>query len=539
MTASLLASRRLAAKSPLRRLAINPSALCVQHAKSRLLSSLPAAATRLTAVLTAEELKAIEQGRAPPAIAAVPNAIDPGKAGAAIGAVGCTRRVYLRRPHLTSVETQGLAHRVQALLHNTGLNSVFMGPSMQEDDPDGESAGILPIMCVRDTQREAWKDILRMEDYPPAAGKTFFVAGGYDALTYANAKPDEIDYLLDSWVALHKTLNDFQSKIPSIALPHGALHNAGLVWLQASYAIATPETCALLDNTSRGLTFDPVGLSFLLPRMGQEFRQPSAKYPACGPIFALCGHFANAQDLFHTGLATHHVRSLRQLSSFEQTLMELPPWDQQALIKNPKRYYGDDSNANFDHQALFRNRAVADAVFRFADARADGTNLQDEAEIKSTDPSLDIHRDVMAEREIVESSVSDLVNRAKMFDGLFRKHAHSLTDLYDALDEVSQRTTTDEWEQEKIDVAKEWIEHMKVQSPLALRVTHRLLQLGSRSGETRTSCVNRERIAQGKMLQGKDFQAWCVNVQSGGVPAWQHAGIKDVSDQEVADVIEV
>jgi hypothetical protein len=56
---------------------------------------------------------------------------------------------------------------------------------------------------------------------------------------------------------------------------------------------------------SQGLSLDPIGYSYVLPRLGWDHQQASANYPGCGIILTLTGYKVNPFDMVQAGLATH------------------------------------------------------------------------------------------------------------------------------------------------------------------------------------------------------------------------------------------
>jgi hypothetical protein len=288
------------------------------------------------------------------------------------------------------------------------------------------------------------------------------------------------------------------------------------------------------------LSLDPVGMSYLLPRLGMEFNQPVAKYRGCGMILALMGYEADHNDMLETGLATNYMETPVALGLLEHTLSEIPPWCQQGLLKNPMRFYGDPPVMT-DHNAAFRNVAVADAVNCFSSARADGTDVW----VRYDEPSFD---DPSLDTDPVpwhSWRVSDLVNYAATFDDIFRTNSE-LAGILEAFREVAGRRTNNPEEQEGIDVAADFVARLERQSPLAVSVVHRLLRLGASNDETVKSCVVREKRVQTKMFGMEDFERWAKHnaaVEDGGVndepfTNWTHKRIADVSHEEVTEIIE-
>lgn len=485
--------------------------------------------------------RAIYRSGAPPSIALIRDeGIDTSGTPAFIRQVGCTRRVFLLQPYLTAAELEGLAYRIKTLTKNDGINSVLIAT----DNTDDIANGALPSILV-DRDHPYIRDESVDEGFPPAPGRTFHVAGGYDPLElYKQGKhkdPEYVGNLLHNLTALASAVmgDTYKTKVPTLCIPHGVITDGGFAFLLASYVMTTRESCFRILNPSKGLSLDPVGLSNLLPRLGVEFKQPAAQYQGCGMILGLMGYEADHSDMLETGLATNYIETPVALGLLEHTLSEIPPWSQQGLLKNPIRYHGDPL-PTIDHNAAFRNVAVADTVNCFSSARADGHDIWNYDEPSFEDPSL--------ETDPVPwhaNRVSDLVNYAATFDSIFKSNSE-LTGVLESLREIAGRHTNDPEEQEGIDVAADFVVRLERQSPLAVSVVHRLLRMGASKQETLRTCVEREQRVQTKMLGMEDFERWAAHAvknKSGSGDAtpfsnWQHKNIASVTHDEVTETIE-
>jgi enoyl-CoA hydratase/carnithine racemase len=460
-------------------------------------------------------------------------------AGAFIRQVGCTRRVFLFRPHLTAAEMEGLAYRIRTLTKNDSINSVLIAT----DDRDDRDA--LPSSLVDLNYPYLRQEAIDM-GFPPAPGFTWHVASGYDPVDFwktgGTKNKESIDNLLSSLgqLALATRGDAIKTKIPVITMPHGAVQDGGFALCMGSYVMATKESTFRIMNPGRGLSLDPIGLSYLLPRLGKEFRQPAGDFKGCGIILGCMGYEADASDMVETGLATNFVDTPVALGLLEQTLSEVPPWNQQAITKLPMRFHGDPEPQK-DHNAEFRNVAVADAVHSFSSYRADGADLwvhNEEEAFIGEDPSLDT--DHMPWHE---DRVSDLVNYAATFDRIFTKET-TLVGVLERFREISAKETKDPEEQEGIDVAADFVERLERQSPLAVCATHRLLGLGALEKETLKSCMEREKGVQAKLLTMPDFQNWASyaskHVGDNALPpfdGWKHKSIADVPNDQILELV--
>jgi hypothetical protein len=107
----------------------------------------------------------------------------------------------------------------------------------------------------------------------------------------------------------------------------------------------TRESCLRTLNAS--VSLDPVGLSYILPRLGKEFQQAAGIYADCGIILGLTGYEADAKDIYETSLATHYLESATVLGLLERTLAEI----QQNLLKTPV-HFDEESKPTYEHRSL-------------------------------------------------------------------------------------------------------------------------------------------------------------------------------------------
>jgi len=294
-------------------------------------------------------------------------------------------------------------------------------------------------------------------------------------------------------------------------------------------------------------------------------------------IMALMGYEADASDMMETGLATNFMESPKQtLGIFERTLAEIPPWNQQALVKKPIRFYGQPDLStvasasglsfralNNDNNAQFRNVAVADAVHCFSSYRADGGDMWDTKDEDDYDErgSRYLLEDPSLETDPLSWHVersSDLVDYAATFNDIFVSET-TMPGILERFREISARQSMDPEEQEGIDVAADFVKRLERQSPLAVSVVHRLLQIGGtgvgeakttrNSYETLETCMTREYKAQSKLLQMEDFQQWAkYNTKLGSrkekgasapFSSWKHESFDQVSRDEVDEILEL
>jgi len=484
--------------------------------------------------------------------------------GAAIGQVGATRRVYLLNPYLNVEEMNGLAYRIHKLSKNTSINSILLGnnhqsPFSSNEEPDSQDI-LLPSSLVELETEENLLDDLNMGDLK----NDIHLAGGYDARKLANASKHTKFSTLNALMNLTNAVNgngggknNGASKIPFITVSHGLVNDGGYALGMGSYVMTTTGSKFRIMNPMKGLSLDPIGFSYILPRLGLEYSQPSAKYPV-GSILALTGYEADGCDMVETGLATHNMESYSKLAMLERSLAQMKPYDQQALKKEPvKRYddgtgnappqifdrYGNNRNRKppSDINARFRNVSVS---FLLNAASAYDAMGQDHSNytpglVESTfdmDPSLTLESE---KPEIYGFRQSMLLNIAATFQEVF-ENEHSVAGIMERMKEFAsaEPDPQNEEEIEFVEAAKDLLNGMEAQSPIALLATHRLMKIGKDTNETLQSCMERERTVQLNLLEGDDFQNWAKSgAEAGEFKDWKHNTVKDVTSDEVEELL--
>eukprot|EP00980_Cylindrotheca_fusiformis_P028767 scaffold22642_cov134-Cylindrotheca_fusiformis.AAC.22 len=464
---------------------------------------------------------------------------DIGSAGVAIRPMGNSRRVFLLDPHLKAGEMEGLAHRIRALSKNEGINSVLIAT----DDKDDQELNCLPRYVTQELDPNFGGVSL---DFEPAPNQSWHVSGGYDPLSVAQTmsepgSSDKCDFLMESVKKLSMASkgDSAETRVPVITFPHGVVTDAGYALCMGGYVLATRETSFRILNPSRGLSLDPVGFSYVLPRLGWEHQQRSSKYPGCGLILALAGYEANCFDMVETGLATHLVSGSEILATLEHNLASIAPWNQQKLVKKPKHFYGQlpprDANASL------RNVTIAHIIDQISEHSANSAKSFpfDFSVTNAEDPALDTDH-VPWDSGFFST---ELVDMAAYFDDIFQQEK-TLEGIVERLKEAGSQTTDDPDEQLGVDVANNLVERMESQSPLALSVTYQLMKMGGGRLASVENCMEREAKAQLKLFAGKDFAEWAKHVRKHGgelkAPAfggWQHESIKAVSASEVDEIL--
>lgn len=495
--------------------------------------------------------RAVYRSGAPPSINLIKDfGIDTNNTPAFIREVGCTRRVFLLEPYMTTAELEGFAYRIKVLTKNDSINSVLIAT----DNTDDKKTGALPSSLI-DRDYSFLRDDTIPEPLGPAPGKSFHVAGGYDPLqVYRDGKHKDNEFVSNLLRQVRNlasaVMGDSQkTKIPTIFVPHGMVTDAGCAFLMASYVLTTRQSCMRILNPSRGLSFDPVGFSYTLPRLGTEFDQAAAQFPgSCGIILGLMGYEANCDDMMETGLGTNAMETPSALGLLEQTLSQLKPWRQQALIKEPIRLYGEPTPI-IDHNAQFRNVQVADTIHCMTAYRADGSEIWSNNPSSSAndfrelyDPSIDVADPI----PFFASRTSELVDYGATFHDIFSRNLE-LPKLYDALKDIANRPTAsnapNRVQREVKEIAADFVQRLDRQSPLAVSVAFRLLRLGANDKESLRTCSARELNAQINMYASDDFQTWAEHALKHGpntpfAGKWKHEHLSQVTHDEVTEIIE-
>lgn len=461
--------------------------------------------------------------------------------------VGCTRRVFLLSPHLTKEELNGLAYRIDMLGRNTSINSVLIATS---DDDDFEQGALPTTLIDRERTRVPVVDYGEKTGY----GKVWHCASGYDprAVYSSGMYRDStaMNELFDGLQNLGRATRGVEvseggeavvkSKVPVITVPHGFVNDGGYALCLGSYCLATRDSTYRILNPGRGLSLDPIGLSYILPRLGWEYRQPAAEFPV-GKLLALTGMEADASDWVETGLATHLMNEPSKLGMLERCLAELISWEQQGILNTPVRRHGHEEEDTEDCNEQFRNLAVANRINTVTVYAASGEEMWDtKYRGEKVDPSLVLEGEMTP---LQGARKSDLVNYAATFESVFRER--KVEGMVERLKEIASMEVTDEEEQEVVDLAANMVERMERRSPLALKVVNRLLDLGRGTKETMESCMERERRVQMKLFGMEDFERWggsglSLEKEVSGEEVfsrWKHQSLEEVTDDEVKELI--
>lgn len=502
---------------------------------------------------------------------------------------------------------------------NAAINSIVIANPMEDAECNGdmsENTTVLPSFMEDEDPTKNYYNRTSASTFGPYGKRQNFiksilherfgdglgmpyVSSGYDAHQIykmgMHADASRLDAeLLVPLISLSKSvrgsydesINHSESKVPVITMPHGLVTDAGYSLLLGSYVLATHSTSFQILNPLRGLSFDPVGLSYLLPRVGWEFGQPSAEYSsAIASILALTGYEANAEDMVSTGLATHYIGGPFKLNLLERALSELNSFEYQSLVAPPKRLYGrklDEvdgiipgegvgvgAGMGSDVNAQFKNVAVANLIQHVSEydaAGADeyGVHLRDDLDdetglfLKDADPSVTLPEERI---QLYGELVSELVNSAATFRDAFAEP--TVEGIMERLREIA--ATKGEFEgklgyEEDVMVAEQaqsFVVNMEQRSPLALCVTNQLLRKGMDDDETLESCMERERVSQLRLFtkENGDYVRWAESGSGVGLvemthgnsslirkredmySGWKHASVKDVTNDEIQEIV--
>jgi len=467
--------------------------------------------------------------------------------GAVIAQVGATRRISILDPHLTCEEIDGLAYRIKILGRNESLNSILLANNVERASADMG----LPVSAL-EFEKE---NLSILEDITsPGYDKVWYASGGYDARALHDASSQEKLATLEAVTKLAVCVmgsapsNDpkseeddtYDSKIPFISIPHGLITDGGYALAMGSYVLATSDSRFRIENPLRGLALDPIGLSYFLPRLGWEFDQPSVDYPV-GSILALTGYEADASDMIETGLATHFIDSFGKLASLERALAQLDPYGQQRIQQENLTRYGANSRSHvkkIDVNKRYRNVAVASLLESFSTYNAVGQVVGDLNYLSrvqmNEDPSLVLDSD---KTQMTRDRESMLVNIAATFQDIFEGES-SMEGILECMKEFASNEASDEEELEFVETAKDIVNRIEAQSPLAVQTVHRLMEMGKKKSATLEKCMEREKKVQLRLMGEEDFMNWAKSgVNAGNFLGWKHKSVADVSSDEVDELL--
>ena len=528
-------------------------------------------------------------------------AINP---SAAIRCIGTSRRVFLLSSSLTPTEISGLSYRLRTLSSNGGINSIVIANPLEDVECNGdmtENETCLPLFMEEGELKTSVRNEMGGSEGPwgerhDNSMKTIlhdrfgeglgipYVSSGYDARQiYAlgmHADPSRLDSeLLTPLMELsasvrgsfQETVHQSRSKVPVISLPHGLVTDAGYSLLLGSYVLATHSTSFRILNPLRGLAFDPIGLSYLLPRLGWEFSQPSAPYATeAGLLLALGGCEANAHDMVSTGLATHYVGGPYKLNILERGLADLNSYENQSLRSPRTKLYGREreDTQGPDVNERYKNVAVGNLIQHLSEydaAEADeyGCRLDSELDdetglyLRDKDPSLTLDEDRI---QMYEEVHSPLVTWAATLEGVWEEG--TVVGAMERLREIAASKAGYEHrsgcEEDVLvaETAQAIVSNMEQRSPLALCVMHRLMLLGSQEGETLESCMEREKASQLRLFtkEDGDYVRWAesgkgvglvgmmgcsslIRVREDVFNKWNHNSVKEVTEDEIREII--
>ena len=191
-----------------------------------------------------------------------------------------------------------------------------------------------------------------------------------------------------------------------------------------------------------------------------------------------------------------------------------------------------------DGNAQYRNVAVANLIHSVADFDAAGQDYTSGREEKmflvDEDHSLvleggDDRGDYLEERE------SMLFSIAATFEDVFRKE-ESLEGIMESLKGIAH-SSTDDNDAEVIKIAKELLDGMEAQSPLALHANQKLLTMGKGNKQSLETCMEREKNVLLKLFEKEDYKNWVNSgLEAGEFKDWKHKSVKEVTPDEVKEL---
>jgi hypothetical protein len=462
----------------------------------------------------------------------------------AILPVQCARRVLFREAQMTADEMHGLAFRLQVIGTNGAVSAVVVAPDQYQNGRVSALNYLDPVLKERSNL-----------DFPLNPFKVHDCLTGMDHLQVRAKKinepnqQDELRYLLNGASELVKACNQMK-KSPIVTVTNGLVADSGYALCMGRYVVATENTRFAITTPYKGLTLDPVGLSYTLNRLGRDYKQPCAPHAhAMGNILALTGFTANGGDMVATGLATHYGSwGALDLAHLEETLGNIPPYEEQTQWSKERSHYqplpffrgrfatgriaanrhkqGRNAPPPFLPENRLSDAAVANALDTITDGNVLGGGLF------TAMTSADLH--------LAEDLDTSLDTFGETFAKIFERDS-----IEGMLDGLAQAKNLEGADADYKAAAELLHTGMKAQSPLALLVTHRLMTMGRSTikgeGQTLEKCMARERKAQQQMFMGQDYKNW-ADAQLKGEPgkfAWKHKSVGEITKQEVDDILEV
>jgi enoyl-CoA hydratase/carnithine racemase len=405
----------------------------------------------------------------------------------------CSRRVLIRSPYLTADEMHGLAYRLSVLGTNGAINSILIAR---------DSYGNGMVSSLNDIRN---KDRFFFEGYevnPYKIDDCYLGSAPFDG--------SSLEDKLLGLAALAKAVNS-PEKAPIINYLNGIVADGGYALCMCRYVVSTLNARFQIRNPSRGLSFDPIGFSFILNRLGKDYNQSSAQLPAAGKILALTSYLADGYDMVATGLATHFGDWL-DLPYLERALGQIPPYETQVKVSRDRHKIFKVRQGNVENK--YFDAAVANTLDSFMSGNAAIT-------------------DIAGIGKMGESPESTLLNYAEMFHDVFAED--SVEGIMDGLKKASKDPLASK---EYLAAASKLLESIKAQSPIALLATFRLYQ-SSMPNETWENCMSRERQVFIKLIHKHDYQKWRESSMKGlkGLK-WKHSSVGEVTKDELDELFE-
>jgi len=436
--------------------------------------------------------------------------------------ISCARRVILRQPHFSADELHGLAFRLSVLGTNGAITSILVAPDQYHNGQVSSLNYIDPHFRQRS-----------MIDFPlnPYKIDDCFLGINHLQIKEEDMSMDDIKHLLSGISELATACNTMK-KSPVITVSNGLISDGGLALCMGRYVVATENTRFCISTPSKGLAFDPVGYSYILNRLGKDYRQPAAKYTrALASILALTGYTANGSEMVSIGLATHFASWGVEIGLLEETLGLIQPYEAQEKWAKDRAKYRPKSPSTMSSRQprtpspspLPQNRYFDAAVANALDALSEGNaaRIDFAAAFHAQDLRLSAEPD------------NSIVDFAATFAEILEQDS-----LEGIIDGLAQAKSSPNVDKDFKSAAELLYNGIQKQSPLSLLVTQRLLVKGRESDEKLGTCMERERKVQQMMLNGRDFDAWSRAHKKGGKVVWRHESVSEVTKQEVDDILE-
>eukprot|EP00586_Coscinodiscus_wailesii_P021914 CAMPEP_0172496894 /NCGR_PEP_ID=MMETSP1066-20121228/94667_1 /TAXON_ID=671091 /ORGANISM="Coscinodiscus wailesii, Strain CCMP2513" /LENGTH=470 /DNA_ID=CAMNT_0013269433 /DNA_START=66 /DNA_END=1478 /DNA_ORIENTATION=+ len=445
----------------------------------------------------------------PPSVLTVPfvnNPLPPDspRPNAVVCPAGTCHSAYLFEPHLAPDETSGLSHRLQIMSRNKSLSSVLI--SFAEKYYVDNNEGTYTPRSSYANSKEAQFSRMSAALSPEPPHQLSFEGYRHPI------PPEDRARTLDALSNLALCTHDPRTKIPVVfAAGNATISDGGYALsLCSHYTVCSASATYRVTNPRRGLSFDPIGLSFVLTRLGVDDDDDvlSDLSLAMGRMVSLGGYEMSGTEMVGVGMGTHLV---------------YPPGDGDEMVNLLEYELGNLTS--FESQVFLERPRVtqAEATYRKQNAIWDDDDLVNQKYKNQT-----VHELLRDMTDGVSSKVGevDIVTIAAMLkDTLERESLEGVIEGFKELQDNDNRLGR---------LAKDFLTKFEERSPLALAAVDKLLMKANDNSESLESCAAREKTVLMNLIKGKDYKNWVAN----GLEKveWTHQSINEVSSDEIDEL---